>query len=429
MRWMCGTGGLWIVPFLILSAGCDSIGGKDAPARIPRERSASIRDRPVGSALPVSAPRRAGDNLGASAALWRVAVYGLPTGSEPKLSDSETVRVVLFLDREIPYRRGEQAASRELSRRLFLDLERVEIGTGIPGAIPIAAGGLRRVRVFALDTQTTRVSFDVDDEAAYRISVLADPFRLVMDFRRSATAASSRGKQGRGPTVVLDPGHGGYNQGAVGPTGLQEATVALQLAKRVRSALGRRLPGSRVVLTRERNEEVELQARTALANGYHADLFVSIHFNASHSPEDKGGVSTFILDTSDDVQAIRLAARENDTSEQEVSDLQVILASLYRQEQVRASERLARSIHRSTLAAGRRMLPELPDRGVKRALFFVLVGARMPAVLLEASFITNRAEEEALRTDRYRDLLAEGITNGIIEYLQAQAEEKRNKPI
>jgi N-acetylmuramoyl-L-alanine amidase len=193
------------------------------------------------------------------------------------------------------------------------------------------------------------------------------------------------------------------------------------------AALKRRLPGASVVLTRERDEDVSLEERAALANGYQADLFVSIHFNASHSPEDKGGVSTFILDTSDDVQALRLAARENATSEKEVSDLQVILASLYRKEQVRASERLARSIHRSTLASASRMLPELPDRGVKSALFFVLVGARMPAVLLEASFITNRVEEQALRTERYRGLLAEGITDGIVKYLQAEAKAEQKK--
>jgi N-acetylmuramoyl-L-alanine amidase len=127
------------------------------------------------------------------------------------------------------------------------------------------------------------------------------------------------------------------------------------------------------------------------------------------------------------VQALRLAARENNTSEQEVSQLQVILASLYRKEQISRSERLAKLIHRYALRAGRRMLPELPDRGVKRALFFVLVGARMPAVLVEASFITNQVEAKALESDRYRGLLAEGIADGIVRYLRAEQEAARKK--
>jgi N-acetylmuramoyl-L-alanine amidase len=422
VAWTSGCGLLLVV---FLSGGCDST-GQEPPVPVDGERVSSRAAAPAGPVSPTPG-KTTGDDPGSPSTLERVAIYGLSSDREQRGGPPETVRVVLFFDREATYRRGEQGAAQGLPRRIFLDLERVRIGNRVPAAIPVSAGGLRRLRAFAVDDGTTRVSFDVDDAAAYRLFALEDPHRLIMDFRLSGAAAAANDRRAGGPTVILDPGHGGINKGAVGPGGLKEAVVALQLAKRVRSELKRRLPGVQVVLTRESDVEVSLEERAALANGYDADIFVSIHFNASSSPNDRGGVSTFILDTSDDTQALRLAARENNTSEQDVSALQVILASLYRKEQIGRSERLADLIHRYTLAAGRRMLPGLPDRGVKRALFFVLVGARMPAVLLEASFITKPEEEEALRSDRYLGLLAEGIADGIVRYLQTEKKATRGK--
>lgn len=426
---MACTSGWGLLLVACLSGGCDATGGEtpaESRVRIDGNRSSALPGSPA-RPVPLSSGRETGQAPASRINLERIAIYGLSRDPDRSRSAPRTVRVVLFFDREVTYRRGEQKATRELPRRLFLDLERVDIGSGVPAAIPVSAGGLRRVRAFRLDRRTTRVSFDVEEATAYRMFHLTNPYRLVMDFRLSTAAAGPRAKRGGGPIVVLDPGHGGRNKGAVGPNGLKEAVVDLHLAKLVRSELRRRVPGVQVVLTRNRDRDVSLEERAALANGYDADLFVSIHFNASSSPTDKGGVSTFILDTSEDVQALRLAARENNTSEQEVSELQVILASLYRKEQISRSERLAELIHRYTLRQGRRMLPELPDRGVKRALFFVLVGARMPAVLVEASFITNQVEAEALKSDRYRGLLAEGIADGIVRYLRAEQEAARKK--
>jgi N-acetylmuramoyl-L-alanine amidase len=140
--------------------------------------------------------------------------------------------------------------------------------------------------------------------------------------------------------------------------------------------------------------------------------------NASPSPEDRGGVSTFVLDATHDAQALGLAARENEAAEADVSELQPLFASLVRHEQVAKSLDLAHVVHQATLKAGRRKLPGLVDRGVKRALFYVLVGARMPAILCEASFLTRPEEAAALRTDHYRQLLAEGIAEGIARYVR-----------
>jgi N-acetylmuramoyl-L-alanine amidase len=147
-------------------------------------------------------------------------------------------------------------------------------------------------------------------------------------------------------------------------------------------------------------------------------LFVSIHLNA-WATTDQGGVATFLLDTSDDSQALRLAARENGTEVSAVTELQKVLAGLYRRDQVAQSQRLAEAIHQQTLSAGRSVLPALVDRGVKRAMFYVLVGARMPAVLVEPSFITHPDEAQALTTDAYRDRLAAGIAAGIGRYARS----------
>ncbi|MGD8861655.1 MAG: N-acetylmuramoyl-L-alanine amidase [Myxococcales bacterium] len=356
----------------------------------------------------------------AAATLEQIAVYGADPEGEMPLSDRE-VRVVLRFDDVAVYRRGQLPAGGGLPRRVFLDLDQANVGPDVQSTVVVNAGGLARVRTFPLDRGRTRVSFDVDELTAYRLFFLSDPFRVVMDFRDQGRERE-RAAAGPRTTIVLDPGHGGEQPGAKGPEGLKESTVALSLARRVRKALQRQLPSVRVLLTRDEDRFLTLEERTAIANGVHADLFVSIHLNASDSPDDKGGVSTFVLDTTSDDAALRLAARENGTDEAGVTRLQFILASLYREDQVGKSLTLANAVHRATLRGGRRVLPTLNDRGVKRALFYVLVGARMPAVLVEASFITRPEEATALHTDEYRDALSEGIAEGIARYVDRGAE-------
>lgn len=219
------------------------------------------------------------------------------------------------------------------------------------------------------------------------------------------------------PVVMLDPGHGGRRSGA-GAGGLREGPLVLDIARKTRRAVKRLLPQARVLLTRDHKTFVSLEQRTAMANVAGADVFVSIHLNASEEPIERGGVSTFVLDRSDDRQALRLAARENRTGVEEVTELQGILARLHRQDQVRASRELARHVQHWTVTGGRRIWPELPSRGVKEAMFYVLVGARMPAVLVEGSFLTHPREAELLKTDRYREALAAGIAEGIVRYLR-----------
>ncbi len=353
--------------------------------------------------------------------LKRIDTYGAFSHSDSRADRERTIRVVLLLEREAAYRRSELAPTERLDRRIILDLESVRLHERLARTVVVAKSGLRRIRAFHLDESTARVSFDVDDATACRIFHLTHPYRVVMDFFLAEQPARIERRVGQYRTIVLDPGHGGEQPGARGPNGLKESVLTLDLAKRIYRGLRRALPNYRIVLTRDSDRDMSLEERTAIANGYAADLFVSIHFNGSHSPSDKGGVSTFILDTTDDRQARRLAALENGVSEREVSRLQNILASLCRADQVNRSLKLAGFIHRETLRSGRKMLPNLVDRGIRRALFFVLVGARMPAVLLEASFITRPEEAVALQTDRYRQLLADGVVRGIVRFTRLKS--------
>jgi N-acetylmuramoyl-L-alanine amidase len=238
--------------------------------------------------------------------------------------------------------------------------------------------------------------------------------RFVIDVEARANVDERVGTASR--LVVIDPGHGGDDFGARFD-GLKEAQLVLDLSERAARIVARRLPSSRVVLTRTRDEIVGLEQRAAFANAVGADLFVSVHLNAADEPVRVGGVTTFVLDVTDDRQALRLAARENGTPVAEVTGIQRLLARVHRADQVERSRRLAEHVHAATLAGGRRVLPDLPDRGVKSAVFYVLVGARMPAVLLEASFLTKPEEAEALRSETYREALAGGIAEGIVRYV------------
>jgi N-acetylmuramoyl-L-alanine amidase len=389
------------------------------PTRVPSVRPAA--PAPVHDGSMEALIARLSRESSTHAKLDEIALLGRGVTADPRAPLAE-LRAVLRFEGTAVFRRGELAAQGGMPRRVFVDLDEVTVGTSVPPLIRVAQGGLQRIRVVPLGDGKVRVSFDVEDEASYRLYFLPDPFRLIIDFRMpSIRGAASRRASA---TIVIDPGHGGHATGAKSPDGgLHEADVALSLARRVRRTLLGELQGARVVLTRDADVDISLEERAAIANAVSADVFVSIHLNASQSVDDKGGVSTFVLDTSDDEAALRLAARENGTKVESVSDLQKIIATLYREGQVEQSLQLARSVHELTLLGGRSVLPELGDRGVKRALFYVLVGAVMPSILVEASFITRPEEAAALRTDAYRQVLADGIARGIARYVKAREKE------
>jgi len=224
--------------------------------------------------------------------------------------------------------------------------------------------------------------------------------------------------------IVLDPGHGGDQPGAVGKKGLQEKNVVLDVSKRLKRMAERAHPGLEVVLTRTDDITLGLEERTAQANRVEADLFISIHANA-HVRRSRFGVETFYLNVTSDRYANRLAQVENRAAGKDLSDLQFILADLTRMANIEESRELARYIQGGMVRQLSRGWDQIKDLGVKSALFYVLLGAKMPACLVEMSFISHPREEERLRDPAYLDAVAEGILDGIEAFAAEQVEKKK----
>jgi N-acetylmuramoyl-L-alanine amidase len=341
------------------------------------------------------------------ARLVRIDVYGADA------EGAAGVRVVLLFEGAPLFHQSQHPSQGILPARISIELEDVEWGDTILVSQSIERGGLQRVR---LATPNPRVVLDLRPGASGRVFYLTDPYRIVVD-----VSAARRSVKKGSPLVVLDPGHGGREPGAASDAfGLVESEVALQLAELTANRLRAIMPGARIILTRSSDIDMTLEERCALANAMEADAFVSIHLNASAEPVRRGGVTTFVLDTTNDRQALRLAARENGTRVAEVTGIQSLLAKHHRRGQVEGSLTLAGKIQRHTLKRGRSFLPTLSDRGVRSAMFYVLVGARMPAVLVEASFLTYEPEARALTHGNFRRALADGIASGIASYLLAR---------
>ena len=213
--------------------------------------------------------------------------------------------------------------------------------------------------------------------------------------------------------IVIDPGHGGHDPGARA-RGLTEADLVLDVAHRLAQRLSTQ-PGLEVVMTRHRDSYVPLEARTTLANRVQADLFLSIHANASRNAYTRG-VETYFLNLATDPAAERLAARENVAGVKTMHDLEGLLHTIATNSKVNESRDFAAAIHGALLDTLRTVDPELPDLGVKQAPFVVLIGARMPSILAEISFVTNRQDATLLSTDAYRDLIADALFAGVLRY-------------
>ncbi|HYG69271.1 MAG TPA: N-acetylmuramoyl-L-alanine amidase, partial [Anaeromyxobacteraceae bacterium] len=221
--------------------------------------------------------------------------------------------------------------------------------------------------------------------------------------------------------IVVDAGHGGHDPGAIGPSRVREKDVTLAIAKRLAKRL--RSQGFEVVLTRDRDRYLALEERTAIANTARGDLFVSIHANA-HPRRNREGVETYFLNVADDRYAARLAARENGMElgeGQSASQVQRILADLDAKASAASSRRLASLVQREVVASVRSRVGDVRDLGVKSALFYVLLGARMPAVLVETAFISNRTEERRLKSERYQEEVASAIARAVGTFARSDA--------
>ena len=386
------TSKLSLLGLLLVAAGCQGGSSPEADDALPEPLS----DLPTSGAAEPQLAR-----------LVRIDVYG---AEAPQTAGA---RVVLQFEGAPLFRQKRLPAQGVLPARVAIELEDTEWGDTVPVSQSIERGGLRRVR---LATPNPRVVLDLESGATARLFYLTDPYRIVVDVSGSRRSH----KKGR-PLVVLDPGHGGREPGATNDQhGLVESELVLDLANLAASRLRAIMPRVRVMLTRSSDVDVSLEERCALANAMEADAFVSIHLNASSEEVQRGGVTTFLLDTTNDRQALRLAARENGTRVAEVTGIQSLLAKHHRRTQGEGALNLASKVQRHILKRGRAVYAQLSDRGVRQAMFYVLVGARMPSVLVEASFLTYEPDARALTDRDYRRALADGIASGIASYLLAR---------
>jgi N-acetylmuramoyl-L-alanine amidase len=215
--------------------------------------------------------------------------------------------------------------------------------------------------------------------------------------------------------IVIDPGHGGHDTGTIGPDGLQEKDLVLEVGRRLGKLLQTRL-GAEVVYTRKNDTFIPLETRTAIANQQRADLFISIHANSSRDP-DARGVETYYLNFTSSPEALEVAARENAVSEKSIYELQDLVKKIALKEKIEESREFAGDVQQSLHSGLAAKSPAIRNRGVKKAPFIVLIGANMPSILAEISFVSNPTDEHRLETSEYRQRIAESLYRGIAKYV------------
>jgi N-acetylmuramoyl-L-alanine amidase len=218
--------------------------------------------------------------------------------------------------------------------------------------------------------------------------------------------------------IVIDAGHGGHDTGTIGPTGLMEKDLCLDVALRLGKIIQQRLPGADIVYTRSDDTFIPLEERTNIANQAKADLFISIHANSSQDHAARG-VETYYLNLKGSAEAMEVAARENASSGQGVHDLEDLVKKIARNEKIDESKEFAEDIQDSLAKRVLKVGKTVKNRGVRKAPFVVLIGADMPSILTEISFLSNPADEQLLKKPEYRQRVAEGLYQGVASYLQS----------
>ena len=217
--------------------------------------------------------------------------------------------------------------------------------------------------------------------------------------------------------IVIDPGHGGHDTGTIGPTGLMEKDLCLDVALRLGKIIEQRLPGADVIYTRSDDTFVPLEERTNIANQAKADLFISIHANSSRDTGARG-IETYYLNLKGTSEAMEVAARENATAQEGVHDLESLVKRIAQTEKIDESKEFAEDIQESLSNRIQKTSKSVRNRGVRKAPFVVLIGADMPSILTEISFLSNPADEKLLKQPEQRQKVAEGLYQGISSYLQ-----------
>lgn len=364
-------------------------------------------------------------------------------------SNPDYTRVSIELDRDVVWE------SHELGRgsggkpgRIFVDIKRTRLAHGVRD-ITIGDGLLRGARVAQYRPDVVRVVLDTENIKNYKVFALSEPARLVIDVRGERPTEISRLERSISATpepapeprrdeplvvtkrtkppkraniskirrIVVDPGHGGHDPGAIGPGGTQEKDVVLAIGLKLRELFREEL-GLDVVMTRSTDVFIPLEERTAIANKVNADLFISVHANAATN-HVASGIETYYLSLAKTEKAARLAAKENGTTLEKVSVLQAILFDLMANYKLNDSAHLANEVQKSLHKKIHDQHADVRNLGVKQGPFYVLVGATMPSILVETAFVSNAQEESRLQDPAYQEATAEGILEGVRGYISS----------
>ncbi|MFP4671449.1 MAG: N-acetylmuramoyl-L-alanine amidase [Desulfohalobiaceae bacterium] len=354
-------------------------------------------------------------------------------------SSQDYTRVVLDLEREAEFEHFllEPNPDADKPHRLVVDLDQVELDQDIEQELSFQDSMVQKVRSARRQEGKFRIVLDIDSLEDYRVFSLQEPFRVVLDLHADSRKQDQKSlaavevpqgftlddqskamtdslveQLGLGiQTVMIDAGHGGKDPGAVAG-GIYEKDITLRFAKILGEVLQER--GFQVKYTREGDTFLPLEERTALANSKKADLFLSVHSNA-HKSSKVSGFEIYYLNLAQNEDSVRVAARENAVSENKISDLQMILTDLMLNSKIKESRNLADEVLTSAIDYSQQFY-SLSDNGVRRAPFYVLMGAKMPAVLLELGYITNPTDRENLQSYTYLKRVAWGVANGIEKY-------------
>ena len=389
--------------------------------------------------------RGMGDVESSRAATPSAGVRGMSNVNRIQISSAEDdARVVVMLDSAVQYNSARIAGP----ERIYFDLHNARLNPLVgQKTVPLEAGLVKWVRAAQNTDDVVRLVLDADGAKAYSAQLLSDPYRLIIDVHAKATGPTTRGENSavsqrsaatisseavatsERPTVTralglkisriaIDAGHGGFDTGAMGPHGLLEKNLCLDVALRLGQLIEQGISGAQVIYTRTKDEYVPLEERSAVANNAHADLFISIHANSSDSSQARG-VETYYLSLTSSPESMKLATRENALGHSSLHDLPELIQKIANDEKIADSEQLAGNIQ--TALAGRLRLVSRNemDRGVKQAPFVVLTGASMPAILSEISFLSNAKDESLLLESSQRQRIAEGLYGGIVAYLDS----------
>ncbi|MEW6410093.1 MAG: N-acetylmuramoyl-L-alanine amidase [Nitrospirota bacterium] len=359
------------------------------------------------------------DEKGAKAFLYKTNII-----KEIRYTTSKTyTRVVIESDKPVNF--SEHRISNP--ERLYFDIKDATLDSKIKREpIILNDGILRQIRLNQFTANTVRIVLDLGRFESYKVFLLENPERIVIDVVGIETKPIKKPPADiqtaiQIKRIVIDPGHGGKDPGAIGPNGLMEKDVVLDIAKRLQSLL-KKNKDLEVFLTRKSDIYIPLDKRTAIANSKEADIFISIHTNASPNFKTKG-VETYLLNWTNDKEAMSVAARENAISKKRMKEirgeLEWMLSDLIRDNKRDESIRLANMTQESLIKNLSNRYSGITALGVKQALFYVLIGARMPSILVEVSFITNPLEEKRLSDKTFRQRIAGGLYGGVERYINS----------